>query len=69
MKIIDNRRNTTYFESLECGDCFTDENNDLYMKICVPVSECNAVRLSTGRVFCFEKSELVSPVNAELTIS
>ena len=69
MRIIDNRTKTVYFEKLECGDCFTDENNDLYMKIGVPTSECNAVRLSIGRVFCFENLDIVSPVKAELTIS
>ena len=69
MRIIDNRTKTVYFEKLEYGDCFTDENNDLYMRVIVPDSECNAVRLSTGRVFCFENLDPVSPVNAELTIS
>lgn len=69
MRIIDNRTKTVCFEKLEYGDCFTDENNDLYMRVIIPDSECNAVRLGTGRSFCFESTEVVSPVNAELTIN
>ena len=70
MRITDKRKKTTVcFESLEYGDCFTDENDDLYMRIVSTDSKINAVNLVSGYTFYFDHNEDVSLVDAELTIS
>lgn len=70
MRIIDKRmEGATYFENLESGDCFIDNDDITHMKICADGSEYNAVRLCTGWCCHFDNNETVLPVKAELTIS
>ena len=70
MIITDKRKKSTiYFGNLVYGDCFTDENDDLYMKFFNSDTAYNAVNLVSGRTFCFEQSEEVSLVKTELIIS
>lgn len=70
MEIIQQNYSNTFSE-LSVGDVFTDNDDFVYLKIDVKNSDtwCNAVRLSSGELYCFEKSEEVFKVKAKLIIN
>lgn len=67
-----NRQNyADFFANLNTGDVFINDDNDVFLRISVRVIEdkwFNAVCLSSGELYHFERSERIHKVNATLTI-
>lgn len=71
MKIEDKRLLTTVFEKIEVGECFIDEEDDLYLKIervCMMDEEYNCVDMMDGKVYYKFKSDAVEKVRAKVVI-
>lgn len=69
MLITDTRQkpNTT-FGTLNYGDVFEDEDNDICIKMDNDYSAANAVVLTTGQAFCSNSDTPVTLLNAELVV-
>lgn len=71
MKIEDKRLLTTTFEKIEVGECFSDEEDDLYLKIetvRMMDEEYNCVDMLDGKVHYKFKSDAVEKVRAKVVI-
>lgn len=71
MKIEDKRLLTTTFDKIEVGECFIDEEDDLYLKIervCMMDEEYNCVDMLDGKVYYKLKSDAVEKVRAKVVI-
>lgn len=71
MKIEDKRLLTTTFEKIEVGECFIDEEDDLYLKIesvCMMDEEYNCVDMLDGKVYYKFKSDAVEKVRTKVVI-
>ena len=73
MKILNNRNRYVEFGSLKCGDVFTDQDEEIWMK--TETTYCddsgdydNAVRLKDGYLDFFTNQFMVIVLNACLTI-
>ena len=71
MKIEDKRLLTTTFEKIEIGECFIDEDEDLYLKIetvYLMDERYNSVDVLTGRVYHKLDIEAVEAVRTRVVI-
>ena len=71
MKIEDKRLLTTTFEKIEIGECFIDEDEDLYLKIEhveFDEEEYNCVDVLTGKVYMIDNIDAVERVRAKVVI-
>lgn len=71
MKIEDKRLLTTTFEQIEVGECFIDEDEDLYLKIenvSLADEEYNSVDVLTGKVYFKFEEDDVERVRARVVI-
>lgn len=66
MKIETRRTNTVYFEELNAGDPFWDNDHELLMKIHNNSSMDNAVFLYRGGLCCFDDDDLVTPAEVKI---
>lgn len=71
MKIIDNRKMTVEFRSIELGGTFLDDEDCLMMRMEDTDGEngFNAVNLQNGEIARFYCTAEVTPVKAGVTIS
>lgn len=71
VKIEDKRLLTTTFEQIEVGECFIDEDEDLYLKIenvSVADEGYNCVDVLTGKVYSIFEEDDVERVRARVVI-
>lgn len=71
MKIEDKRLLTTTFDKIEVGECFIDEEDNLYLKIervCMMDEEYNCVDMLDGKVYYKFKSDAVEKVRTKVVI-
>lgn len=68
MKIIDNRKMTVEFRSIELGETFLDDEDCLMMRMEETEDGFNAVNLKNGEIAQFSYTIQVTPVKAGVTI-
>lgn len=71
MKIEDKRLLTTTFEKIEVGECFIDEDDDLYLKsetVYLTDEEYNCIDVLTGKVYYKFNTDAVESVKAKVVI-